>query len=77
MPRITKRSPLNIKTGNCQTCGKYVEKPYVYQVIPSYQSESAILPYNKSSLKINRLDLAGSRKAQTLNYCDSVCFDNA
>ena len=76
MPRITKRSPLNRKPGTCQACGKYVEKPYVYQLIPSYDSESSILPYSKASPKIKRSDLTGYRKVQTENYCDQVCFDN-
>jgi len=76
MPRITKRSPLNRKPGKCQSCGQYVEKPYVYQLIPSYMSESSILPYSKSSPKIKRSDLTGYRRAQTETYCDQTCYQN-
>ncbi len=76
MPRMIKRSPLNRKPGTCQACGQYVEKPYVYQHVPSYDSESSIPPYSKSGPKIKRSDLTGYRKARTENYCDQVCFDN-
>ena len=75
MPRITKRSKLNRQPANCDTCGEYCEKPYVYQVIPSHMSELDIPMYNKSAKKIKRLDLKGTRKAMTFNYCSEECRD--
>jgi len=75
MPRITKRSKLNRQPADCDTCGEYCEKPYVYQIIPSYASEIDIPAYNKSAEKTKRLDLKGGRKATTFNYCSKECRD--
>ena len=73
MPRITKRSKLNRQPANCDTCGKYCEKPYGYQIIPAYMSELDIPPYSKAAIKTKRLDLKEDRKATTFNYCSEVC----
>ncbi len=75
MPRIVKRSPLNRLPADCETCGKHCEKPYVYQIIPKYNSALFVPAYSKSSKKTKRLDLTGDRKAITMNYCDVKCWE--
>ena len=77
MPKITKRSKLNRQSARCDTCGKHCEKPYVYQHVPSYTAEIDIPKYSKSAPKTKRLDLTGSRRVRTRNYCDQMCYDNA
>ena len=73
MPKRTKRSKLNRQPANCDTCGKYCEKPYVYQTVPMYMSELDIPPYSKSAPKTKRLDFEGYRKVTTFNYCSEDC----
>lgn len=74
MPRIVKRSPLNRHAADCETCGKHCEKPYVYQVVPSYMSARDIPAYSKKAVKTNRLELTGNRKVRTMNFCDVDCW---
>ena len=75
MPRITKRSKLNRQPADCDTCGKYCEKPYVYQIVPAQICELDIIPYSKSAQKTKRLDFKGYRKVATFNYCSEECRD--
>ena len=73
MPRIVKRSKLNREPGHCETCGKFCEKPYVYQVVPSYISILEVSGYSKTAPKIKRKDFKGYRKVITSNFCDVKC----
>ena len=75
MPKIIKRSKLNRQPANCDTCGKYCEKPYGYQIVPAYIFTEDIPIYSKSAVKIKRLDLKEDRKVITFNYCSEKCRD--
>jgi len=76
VPRIVKRSPLNRKPANCLTCGKYNEKPYVYEIVPTHISIHDIPPYSKSAEKVKRDDLTGFRKVRKMTYCNVECKEN-